>query len=148
MQQHATALLLLGAAALLAGCGSHDDLSRPFTLSRNAPGDAANVWLPPLSMPPSMADRPLRPGAMASSTVAAPAPTASLASSSPGQQAFLEAAGGNAPTTAEIRQQIDTDARMARPSPQVVSDLLNWTPPPGYVTLFAPPRKSWLGRIF
>lgn len=148
MQQHATALLLLGAAALLAGCGSHDDLSRPFTLSRNAPGDAANVSPPPLSVPPNIGNRPLRPGATdprmadVASAPAAPVP------GSPGQQALLEAAGGSAPTSAQVREQMDSDARMARPSPQVVSDLLNWTPPPGYVTLFAPPRKSWLGRIF
>ena len=148
MHQRATTLLLLGLAAVLGGCGNQDALTRPFGMARDAPGGSGNVPLLPLSVPPSIGDRPARPGASAIPTTVAPPPSQAASGASPGQQAFVEAAGGSTASADEIRQRIDEDARLLRPSPQFVSELLNWGPPPGYASLFQQPRKSWFGRLF
>jgi hypothetical protein len=148
MQQPSAALVLLGAALILAACGGQDTMSRPFGLARDAPGgDTTRVPLLPLSVPPNIGDRPLRPGASAIPTAASQPASPTLGANS-GQQAFLDAAGGSTDTAAEIRQKIDDDARIVRPGPRFVSDLLSWTPPPGYATLFQAPQKSWWSRMF
>lgn len=123
-------------------------MSRSFGLARDATGGTARVPLLPLSMPPNIGDRPLRPGASAIPSSVSQQDSPAVAGASPGQEALLDAAGGSTESAADIRQKIDEDARLVRPNPQFVTNLLSWTPPPGYATLFQPPQKSWWSRLF
>jgi hypothetical protein len=147
MRRHITALLTLSAALVLAACGQ-DDMSRSFGLARDTSGGTARVPLLPLSVPPNIGDRPLRPGASAIPSSVSQQTNPDVAGASAGQQALLEAAGGDTDPGADIRQKIDDDARLVHPSPQFVTDLLNWIPPPGYATLFQSSQKSWWSRLF
>ena len=149
MRYHALAVLLLSAGPL-AACGGSDDLSRNFGVARDAPSATSSMPLVPLSVPPTLNDRPSRPGA-------APAPAlrgqsdstvASTSGISSGQQALVDTAGGGFATPTDIRQQIDEDTRIAHASPQFVNELMNWSPPPGYQTVFQQANKSWWNRFF
>jgi hypothetical protein len=178
------ALLLTGTALGLTGCGNGDTLSRTFGLTRDAPDEFMVTTRAPLSMPPDFSLRPPRPGAprpmeQSSRTQAEEAlvPQTALgtpqAGDSPGQDALVQAAGPAAP--AQIRQQVDADARMQEANKSFVSKLLFWQtpPPPGIVVdpqkeaqrlrenaalgenpetgdtpIIQPRKKGWLEGIF
>ena len=133
---------LLLSVQLLTAC-SDDKMARNFNLARDAAPETIAATQMPLSAPPSLADRPTRPGA--------PAPQRDQtqdqsAAGSEGQNALLEAAGPAAP--ADIRLLVNENACMVSPSPAFVDRLMSWTPPPGYTPLTAPPSKGWFGRLF
>lgn len=132
--------LLIG--LLLAAC-SDDSMTRNYGLARDATPETMASTMMPLSAPPSLTVRPTRPGA--------PAPQGDRQQSeqavgSAGQQALVQAAGPAA--TADIRTVINENAGMYYPGPSFVDAVMNWTPPPGYTPLTAPPRKGWLSRLF
>jgi hypothetical protein len=137
-------LLLTGSMLGLASCGNSDALSRTFGLTRDAPDEFTVTTRAPLSMPPDYSLRPPRPGAarpmeQSERTQAEEAlvPQTALGSpqagDSPGQEALVQAAGPAVPN--QIRQQVDSDARMQQGNTSFVSKLLFWqTPqPPGIV---------------
>src|ERR1700722_14966670 len=98
----------LAVLVLLLGACSQGDMTRGFSLSRDsAPETVASTQMP-LSMPPDMATRPKRPGALTPQANASQvsAPPADVSTGSAGQDAFLDAAGG-APSSSDVRTQID-----------------------------------------
>jgi hypothetical protein len=122
---------------LLCGCSS-SSLSRAFGLTRDAPDEFTVVTRAPLSTPPDFSLRPPEPG------VARPQETSdrSLAESalvpesalggppvgmSPGQAAIVRDAGGSAP--ANIRQQVDQEARVDEANDGFIDKLLYWRKP-------------------
>jgi hypothetical protein len=125
----------------LAAC-SDDSMTRNFSLDRNTAPDTVAATQMPLSVPPSLAQRPVRPGAPAPQQTSQEA----QAVGSAGQDALLEAAGPSA--TADIRQLIDENSGMIDAGPEFTDRLLNWTPPPGYTSLSQPMKKGWLSGIF
>jgi len=177
-------LLLTGTALALTGCGNSDTLSRTFGLTRDAPDEFTVTTRAPLSMPPDFSLRPPRPGAPRpmeqserNQAEQALVPQMALgtpqAGDSPGQDALVQAAGPAA--SAQIRQQVDADARMQQTNTSFVSKLLFWqTPePPGIVVdpqkeaqrlrqnaalgqspdigdtpIIQPQKKGWLEGIF
>lgn len=126
----------------LAAC-SDDSMTRNFNLARDsAPETMASTQMP-LSAPPSLAVRPARPGA--------PVPQIARQQSdqqvgSAGQDALVQAAGP-APTK-DIRALVNENSGMVYADPAFVDAVMNWSPPPSYTSLTAPPRKGWLSRIF
>jgi hypothetical protein len=130
----------LGGVLLLAACGSGDDLSRSFGLTRDAPDEFMVTTRAPLSMPPDFSLRPPQPGASrpqeqttSQSAEAAVAGAASLApasaqANSPGQDALLAAAG--APPPADIRAKVDADLADATHRNSLAETLLFWQVPP------------------
>ena len=137
-------LLLTGTTLALAACSNSDTLSRTFGLTRDAPDEFMVTTRAPLSMPPDFSLRPPRPGAprpmeQSERTQAEEAlvPQAALGSpqggDSAGQDAIVQAAGPTPP--AQIRQEVDSDARMQQADTSFVSKLLFWQtpPPPGIV---------------
>jgi len=146
LQYRITHALVAGGFAVLLGLsGCSSDLSRTFGITRDAPDEFQVTTRAPLSMPPDYTLRPPRPGAprpqemtaahAAESAMvpqAALTPAAGAGSSSPGQQALLQAAGPPAPTN--IRSQISQDAAVAADSRSFTDYLMFWrtpTPPPG-----------------
>jgi len=143
--QRRGALLLVGSALALTACSSTSDtLSRTFGLTRDAPDEFMVTTRAPLSMPPDYSLRPPRPGESRpmeqserrqaeEALVPQTALAVPQASDSPGQAAIVQAAGPAAPT--QIRQQVDSDARMDQGNKSFASKLLFWqTPtPPGIV---------------
>ncbi len=140
--------LMLGAAPLvvtlaatlpLAACG--DDMSRTFGLTRDAPDEFQVTTRAPLSMPPTYALRPPRPGASRPQESSAPegaeaalVPQAALAgpgATSPGQDALVQAAGRPAP--ADIRRRVEADAALDTTGRSLTDRLLFWRsqPTPG-----------------
>jgi hypothetical protein len=133
------ALVLI--ALSLAGCGD-DSMTRNFGLARDAAPDTVAATQMPLSMPPTLALRPTRPGA----TVPRRTSQAEPAVGSAGQDALLQAAGPGA--TADIRQLINENSGMIDPGPEFTDRLMNWTAPPGSASLSQPAKKGWLSSIF
>jgi hypothetical protein len=125
----------------LAACND-DGLARNFSLARDAAPDTVAATHVPLSVPPSLALRPTRPGA----PVPRQTGPADAAAGSAGQDALLQAAGPSA--SADIRQLINENSGMIDPGPEFTDRLLNWTPPPGSTPLSQPAKKGWLSRIF
>jgi hypothetical protein len=128
----------------LTGCGSGDDISRTFGLTRDAPDEFEVTTRAPLSMPPDDTLRPPQPGAtrpqeqsQRRQAEAALAPDIELdttpAASSPGQRALLQAAGPAAP--ADIRRKLGAEADLDAQSRSWTDRLLFWKkpPPPGVV---------------
>jgi hypothetical protein len=178
------ALPLTCAALALTACGGSDTLSRTFGLTRDTPDEFMVTTRAPLSMPPDFSLRPPRPGAprpmeQSARTQAEEAlvPQTALgapqASESQGQEALVQEAGPAAPN--QIRQQVDSDARMQQATNGFVSKLLFWQkpPPPGIVVdpqkeaqrlrenaalgespdtgdtpIIQPRKKGWLEGIF
>lgn len=133
MKATASVMMVLGCAALLAGCGD-GSASRFFGLTRDAPDEFTVTTQPPLSIPPNFNLRPPQPGAPRPQTEsereaaeAALAPQTALgtapAGMSAGQAALLQAAGPPAP--GDIRQQIASDNRQAA-QPSFVDRLMFW----------------------
>jgi Protein of unknown function (DUF3035) len=125
----------------LAACAD-DGLTRNFGVARDAAPDTVAATQMPLSVPPSLALRPTRPGAPAPHQ----ATPVEQAAGSAGQAALVQAAGPSA--TADIRQLINENSGMVDPGPEFTDRLLNWTPPPGSTSLSEPAKKGWLRRIF
>jgi hypothetical protein len=147
--------MLLAAAALLplalAACGSGDDISRTFGLTRDAPDEFQVTTRAPLSMPPDYTLRPPRPGATRpqeqsprQGAEAALAPQTVLgggdADLSGGQQALLSAAGPAAP--ADIRRRVDADAAMEQSDRSFADQLMFWRTPPDKTVVLDAQRES------
>ena len=132
---------LLLTVACLAGCAD-DGLTRNFGLARDSSPDTVAATQMPLSMPPSLALRPTRPGV----TVPKQAAPAEQDAGSAGQDALLQAAGPSA--AADIRQLINENSGMIDPGPEFTDRLMNWTAPPGATSLSQPAKKGWLSRLF
>jgi Protein of unknown function (DUF3035) len=130
---------------LLAAC-SDDSMTRNFSLSRDsAPETMASTQMP-LSAPPSLAERPLRPGALPANRTDAPG--AEQAAGSMGQDALLQAAG---PTAAsDIRRTINENSGLVYPGPAFVDQLMSWTPPAGYTPVIGQGggKGGWFSRMF
>ncbi len=140
--------LLLAAASLvllpLAGCGN-DDVTRNFSLNREAPDEFQVTTRAPLSMPPTYTLAPPRPGVSRpqeqSSRDAAEAvlvPQAAITATesapmSPATAHIVQAAGPPAP--ADIRTQVEQDSAVERTSKSMADTLMFWrkSPPPGIV---------------
>jgi hypothetical protein len=135
-------LALSGAAILLTGCG--DNLGRTVGLVRDAPDEFTVTTRAPLAMPPTYDLPPPQPGAprpqerpehiqaeeaLVPQTALGVAP----APETPGQQALVRAAGPPAP--ANIRQEVNAEARLDRPRQTLTDRLMFWDapPPPGTV---------------
>lgn len=142
-------VLALAALPGLAACG--DDLQRTFGFSRNAPDEFTVTTRAPLSMPPSFALRPPRPGAdrpqETSQTGAAEAalvPQAALSGpargSSPGQQALISQAGPTPP--ADIRRKVDEDALLETPDQRLTDRLMFWRATPEKGAVIDPSAES------
>jgi hypothetical protein len=135
---------------LLAGCNA-DKLSRTFGLTRDAPDEYTVTTRAPLSMPPDYNLRPPRPGAprpqeqterQQAEEALAPqlALNAPAGGNSPGQAALVQAAGPSAP--ADIRKEVDQDARTDAASDGFVDKLLYWRKPDTHNTEVDPARES------
>jgi hypothetical protein len=125
---------------LLAACGQSGD-TRNFSLSRDSAPETIGSTQMPLSMPPSLATRPKRPGALPPSSQEADAGR-DQSTGSAGQDALLDAAGGSSGTS-NIRAQIDESSGLVYPKPEFVDRVMNWTPPPGYHPLATQASKGW-----
>ncbi len=129
----------MGAVLALAACGSDNNLTRNFGLTRDAPDEFTVTTRAPLSMPPDFSLRPPQPGAprpqeqtasqsaQATLTGGDSLATPATPATSPGQDALLAAAGQPAP--ADIRARIDADA--AKSGDRTLTEtLLFWQTPP------------------
>ncbi len=144
------ALAVLGTVAL-AGCGN-SDVSRTFGLQRDAPDEFRVTTRAPLSMPPSYALTPPRPGAPrpqeASSRDAAEAvlvPQAAVTAAdaaplSPATAHLVQAAGPAAP--ADIRTKVEQEASLDRPSRTLVDRMMFWREAPPSGVAVDPERES------
>lgn len=145
------ALVLIGASALLAGCGN-GGLSQTFGFSRASPDEFAVTTQAPLSMPPDLALRPPRPGEPRPQDVSesrqaeeALTPQATLGTAqaglSAGQEAFLQQAGPPAPTG--IRKEIgrENDQQEAA-NDSLVDKLLFWRQPTPSDIVINPKKES------
>jgi len=143
------ALLAAALPVLLAGCSG--DMSRTFGLTRDVPDEFTVTTRAPLSMPPDYTLRPPEPGASRPQELtaqqaaeAALAPDTALGASggpdSAGQDALVQQAGPAAP--ANIREKVDAETQLDRPSQSLTSRLMFWNaaPPPG--TLLDPAKES------
>jgi Protein of unknown function (DUF3035) len=129
---------------LLAAC-SDDKMTRDFSLSRDTAPESVAATRMPLSMPPGLATRPVRPGALVPTHPDAPA--SEQAAGSAGQDALLQAAGPAA--SSDIRAEINENSGLVYPDPGFVDRLMNWTPPSGYTPVIVPaPKGGWFSRIF
>jgi hypothetical protein len=135
-------IVVLGAAALVAGCSN--DLSRTFGFTHDAPDEFTVTTRAPLSLPPDYSLRPPRPGAPRPQEVSertqaeeALVPQQALGvaagTDSPGQDALVAEAGPPAPK--DIKAEIDRDAQLDQPGQSFTDKLLFWrsTPQPGIV---------------
>jgi hypothetical protein len=147
--------ILLAAAFMplvLAGCGSGDDISRSFGLTRDAPDEFQVTTRAPLSMPPDYTLRPPRAGAARpqeqtprDAAEAALAPQSALSgpqadANSAGQAALLSATGPAAP--ADIRSKVDTDAAMAQSDRGFADKVMFWRTPADPSVVLDPEREA------
>jgi len=129
---------------LLAGC-SDNSMTRNFSLSRDSGPENMAATQMPLSMPPGLAMRPARPGAMVPSHDGSE--SSEQAAGSEGQDALVQAAGPAGPS--DIRTLINENAGLVYPDPGFVNRLMNWTPPPGYTSVITQaPKGGWFSRLF
>jgi hypothetical protein len=136
--------LLVLPVLLLAACAD-DSMTRTFSLSRDSAPQTVTGGLPPLSTPPALALRPIRPVALTANQGNAQA--ADQTAGSAGQDALVEAAGP--PATAHIRTAINESSGLAYPDPGFVDQLMNWTPPPGYTPVITQASGGgWFSRMF
>jgi hypothetical protein len=121
-------------------------MTRNFSVSRDAAPETVAATQVPLSTPPELATRPIRPITLGGSTTNTQ-PTTDQAPASAGEEALVEAAGP-APDP-KVRAQINQNAGLVYPSPGFVDQLLSWTPPPDYKPLINTGSKGgWFSRIF
>lgn len=134
----------------LAAC-SGDELTRTFGLTRDAPDEFLVTTRAPLSMPSDFTLPLPRPGAsrpqeltqrqQAEATLTPDVVLAqSTATSTPGQQALIAAAGPPAP--ADIRKLVDSEAARRTSSRPLSDRLLFWQSPPPPGTQVDPQRES------
>jgi hypothetical protein len=129
---------------LLAGC-SDAGTTRNFGMSRDTTPQTVAATQMPLSMPPSLAVRPTRPGAIAPSR--GTASPADQAAGSEGQDALIQAAGP-APSS-DIRTVINEKSGLVYGDSNFVDQLMSWTPPPGYTPIITQGAKGgWFSRMF
>jgi hypothetical protein len=128
----------------LAACDS-SGTTRNFSLSRDSAPETMAATQMPLSMPPGLAQRPKRPGALPP-TQQDNSQQADQSTGSPGQDALLEAAGPD--PSSNIRTQIDENSGLVYPRPEFVQRIMTWTPPPGYRPLATPASKGWFDGWF
>ncbi|MBV9653888.1 MAG: DUF3035 domain-containing protein [Acetobacteraceae bacterium] len=142
-------VLVASSAAMLAGCSETG--VRHFGTTRDGASELRASAPPPLSVPPSLVDRPRRAGAPADEPAAAGSESASgeAAPVSAGQDAIIEAAGPSAP--ADIRRRVDQDQQI-RNHDEEFTDRLLFGQPDGQAgsqePLIQSGSKSWLGSIF
>ena len=129
----------------LVACGS-SDMTRNFSLSRDSAPETIAATQMPLSMPPSLAERPKRPGALPTAQQDSSQQQVDQSSLSPGQDALLQAAGPG--SSSNIRTQIDENSGLVYPKPEFVEHVMTWTPPPGYQPLATPASKGWFDGWF
>jgi hypothetical protein len=136
--------LALAACGLAPGGCSGDKFGRTFGFIRDAPDEFTVTTRAPLAMPPSYTLQPPTPGisrpqeqSERAKAEQALVPQMALgapdAGGSPGQEALVQAAGP-APQP-DIREEVDQDAALNRPSQGLVDKLMFWRkpPPPGIV---------------
>jgi hypothetical protein len=129
---------------LLAGC-SGDSSTRNFSLSRDSGPQTVAATRMPLSMPPSLAMRPARPGAIVPGR--GDAQSGEQAAGSVGQDALVQAAGPVA--SSDIRSVINENSGLVYPDPGFVDRVMTWAPPPGYTpAITQAPTGGWFSRIF
>jgi hypothetical protein len=145
----AAALCALLAAASLGGCSNETE--RAFGLGRNSPDEFTVTTRAPLSMPPTYALRPPRPGAprpQESTSIAdaeaALTPQAALQGPggppTAGQQALMEQAGAPAPP--DIRRKVDDEAYLERPDTSLSDRLMFWRDKPEPGVIVDPTKES------
>jgi len=129
---------------LLAACGSND-MTRNFSMSRDAAPETMAATQMPLSMPPSLTARPIRPSTLGAGRGGAQ--EADQAAGSVGQNALLEAAGP--PADANIRTVINQKSGLVYPGPAFVDQLMNWQRPPGQAPIITQwSGGGWFSRMF
>ena len=146
-------IVLLAASAFTMSACSGDQLTRTFGLTRDAPDEFQVTTRAPLSMPPDFNLRAPRPGAsrpqeltqqQAAQAALAPGTlngqSNGAAAESPGQQAFVAAAGPTAP--ANIRTEVDREAAVDTPSEGFTDKLMFWKSPPTPGTAVDATRES------
>ncbi len=146
-------LTMLAGLAAVAAAGCSDTGVRHFGTAAPGGGEIRAVAPPPLSMPPSLSERAIRPDAARdeapAQASAETAPDATTAPVSPGQGALVEAAGPSAP--ANIRQRVEQD-RQIRHHDEAFTDQLLFGQTPNAAGAQAPliqsGSKSWLDSIF
>ena len=149
MMRHAIPVLFAGLAALaLASCGN-EDATRTFGTSRTGQDEIQARSLPPLSVPPALAQRPPRAGARTPDDSAAYPPD-QAGSVTSGEGALVDAAGPSAP--ANIRERVDRDAQIEHQNPGFTDNVLFGQPGAGQSAAGEPiiqhGGKSWLDSIF
>jgi len=143
--------ILIGSPLILLAACSSDKLSRTFGLTRDAPDEYTVTTRAPLSMPPDYNLRPPRPGAprpqeqserqqAEEALVPQLALNAPTGSDSPGQAALVQQAGQAAP--ADIRRQVDQDARTDAASEGFIDQLLYWRKPDTHNAEVDPTKES------
>ena len=130
-------------ALLLAAC-SDDSLTRNFSLSRDATAGTLSATQVPLSVPPNMAERDVRPSVLGTSPGQAQA--GAQPAGSAGEDAIVDAAGPAA--DADIRAKIDENSGVVYPSEGFVDRLMSWAPQPGYAPLVKQAKGSWFSGWF
>jgi len=131
-------------ALLLPACGN-SGLTRDFSLSRDSGPQTVAATQVPLSVPPGLIDRPTNAGALPTDQGSVPAATEQNPGSA-GQEALMQAAGP--PPEADIRAAINQNSGLVYPDPQFIDSVLNWTPQPGYATIFTQPHSGWFSGLF
>ena len=134
----------------LAACGGTDDIARSIGLTRDVPDEFTVTTRAPLSMPPDFTLRPPTPGvsrpqerSARASAEAALSPESTLApaaGTSPGQQAFLKAAGPAVP--ASIRNDINKEASLETGNRALTDRLMFWKAAPLPGTVVDPEREA------
>jgi len=128
----------------LAACAD-DSLTRKFGTNRDSGPEITAPGQVPLSTPPSLSDRPTRPGLLALNQDPAGQSLAQGPVSS-GQDALVQAAGPTA--GADVRAKVDDNSGLVYPSPAFVDRVMNWTQPPGYQSLVTKTSKGWFSGWF
>ena len=138
------AFLRLAAIAGLIALSGCDTMTETLGLNRESPDEFTVTTRAPLSMPPDYTLRPPQPGAPRPQETserqqaeAALAPDSVLnnaapADISPGQQALLTSTGPAAPRN--IRNQVDSEASLDRPSQSLTDHLMFWKDAPAVGT--------------
>lgn len=129
---------------IVAAC-SDDGMTRTFTVSRDAAPETMAATQMPLSMPPSLAMRPTRPGALGLGK--GTSQSSDEAPPSAGQEALVDAAGPSA--YANVRRAIDENSGLVYPPPDFVNRLMTWSAPPGSTSVItSAPKGGWFSRVF
>jgi hypothetical protein len=147
-------LAALTGAAVLAAAGCSDTGVRRFGTASAGGSEIRATAPPPLSVPPSLSDRPSRAGAApdetpAQASAATPPDQDRAAPVSTGQDAIIDAAGPSAP--ANIRQRVEQDQQIRHQDQGFTDQLLFGQPgvsAGAQTPLIQSGSKSWLDSIF